>query len=86
MGSPHLWECKSNEHTERGFGGIAVNNQVGWTSLLLVVSLVGCAPQTGPRASTSVLLEDQTKVKVDDQGNSQVSGAPAPQAPVGEAK
>lgn len=63
-----------------------MNNQVGWASLLLVISLVGCAPQSGSRAATSVLLEDQTKVKVDDQGNSQVSGAPASQAPVGEAK
>ena len=56
------------------------------TGLILVgviaCSLAGCGKAAGPRAATPVLLEDQVKVRVDDQGRptptgGQVSGGDA---------
>lgn len=65
---------------------MTVNNTTGWASLLFVIGLMGCTSESGPRTASPVILESETQVKVDEQGDSQVSGASAPQAPAGEAK
>ena len=59
---------------------------VGLAIGLLGIGLAGCSSQAAPRNSTSVLLEAETKVKVDDQGSSQVDGTSAPEAPAADKK
>jgi hypothetical protein len=59
-----------NSCVGRCLGGGSVKNTCVFLSLVAACGLAGCSQPPGPHGATTILLEDEVKVKVDTEGRS----------------